>query len=377
MTSKLVEAAKSIKTSGPAVLLDLDKVEENYHKIAVGMGDAHIHYAVKANPNIEILKRLNSLGSKFDAASKGEIDRLLSIGVDPVCISFGNTIKKSADIQWAYEKGVDLFAADSEMELDKIAKHAPNSKVYIRMLVGATEADWPLSRKFGCSSVHVVPLFHYAAKLGLKPVGISFHVGSQTRHPHMWYNTLDIAAAVWHNAIEEGFNPLLLNIGGGFPSFYGDPITEMQDYSRDLREAIEIRFGPVQYLMAEPGRGLVGDAGVIVSEVLLVSRKHPDDSVRWVYLDIGKFSGLSETIDEAIKYEFLIPGRENEETSECILAGPTCDSADVLYEVNKVWLPEGLTAGDRFIIKSAGAYTTTYSTVWFNGFDPLEEIVVG
>lgn len=374
--AKLLQAAREIAVSGPTVLLDIDQVERNYHEFVRGLPGAHVHYAVKANPNKEILKRLHNLGSRFDAASRGEIARLLDLGVPPEHISFGNTIKKPSDIAWAHAQGVYLFAVDSEMELEKVARHAPGSSVFVRMLVRSSEAEWPLSRKFGCSTTYIPILLQYAQELGLVPVGLSFHVGSQTRHPYMWDDTLDLVAAVWNNAREEGFNLYLLNIGGGFPAYYGVDITDPQEYGEYISYAIESRFEGVTYLMAEPGRGMVGNAGVVVSEVLLVSHKNPEDELRWVYLDIGKFSGLSETIDEAIKYQFLVPGREHEETSECVLAGPTCDSADVLYETNKVQLPVGLTVGDRFVVLSAGAYTTTYSTVWFNGFDPLAEIVL-
>lgn len=376
MTNKLIQSSENIQVNGPTVLLDIDQVEQNYQGFVAGFPNAYVHYAVKANPNVEILKRLHSLGSRFDAASRGEIQRLLDIGVHPEHISFGNTIKKTSDIEWAYERGITLFAADSEMELEKISVHAPGSSVFIRMLVRSTEAEWPLSRKFGCSTTYVPILLDYACQLELTPAGLSFHVGSQTRHPYMWDDTLDLVAAVWANAREKGHELYLLNIGGGFPAYYGVDITNPGEYGEYISHAINNRFEGVTYLMAEPGRGLVGNAGVIISEVLLVSRKNPEDELRWVYLDIGKFSGLSETIDEAIKYQFVIPGRELEETSECILAGPTCDSADVLYENNKVQLPVGLRSGDRLIILSTGAYTTTYSTVWFNGFDPLQEIVI-
>jgi ornithine decarboxylase len=358
------------------VLLDIDQVETNFNEFVRGLPDAYVHYAVKANPNPAILTRLNDLGCRFDAASRGEISRLLVLGVNPAHISFGNTIKKPADIEFAASFGITLFAADSEMELDKIARHAPGSEVFIRMLVSATEAEWPLSRKFGCGSNYVIPLLHYARSLGLIPAGLSFHVGSQTRHPYMWDDTLDVVAAVWRNAQEEGLPLYLLNIGGGFPAYYGTEITGTVEYGQAIQHAIDSRFEGVTYLMAEPGRGLVGNAGIVVSEVLLVSRKHQEDVTRWVYLDIGKFSGLSETEGEAIRYQFMVVGREHEETSPCILAGPTCDSADVLYERNQVQLPVGLTCGDRFLVLSAGAYTTTYSTTWFNGFDPLQEIVL-
>ena len=374
--SKLEDFAKKYSGETPVVILDVDQVEKNYMSMKRGMPTAHIHYAVKSNPNKQILTRLNEIGCKFDAASVGEIDLLLSIGVDCKNISFGNTIKKRKDIKYAYEKGIDLFAIDAEEEIEKIADVAPNSRVFARMIITTTEAEWPLSRKFGCSPDHVINILDYAKEKGLNTVGLSFHIGSQTKHPMMWKDTLISISKLWSSARQKGHNLYLLNIGGGFPSYYGIPITDLETYCAQLGSIIDNNFEGVEYLMAEPGRGLVGDAGIIVSEVVLVSKKHPSDENRWVYLDIGKFSGLSETMEEAIKYQFIIPEKENSEKSLCILAGPTCDSADVLYEKNKVSLPIDLKAADKFIIKNTGAYTTTYSAVWFNGFSPLKEIVV-
>jgi ornithine decarboxylase len=355
----------------PTLVIDVDQVENNYHALKQGMVNAHIHYAVKSNPHPAILKRLVELGCRFDAASIGEILMCIDAGADPKHVSFGNTVKSPSAIEAATQIGIDLFAADAEEELEKIARHAPGSRVFIRVLMRSTEAEWPLSRKFGCSSSMVIPLMDLAVKLGLKPVGLSFHVGSQTRHPHMWYDSLDAVAAIWHNAREHGHNLTLLNIGGGFPAYYGVDITDPTEYGSTILESVKERFGDVEYIMAEPGRGLVGNAGAIAAEALLVSRKHEEDPVRWVYLSIGRFSGLAETEAEAIKYQFLVPGKENSETAPCIVAGPTCDSADVLYEKNQVQLPVDLKSGDRIIIKTCGAYTSTYSTVAFNGFEPL------
>ena len=374
--NRLVSHAQTNKFDRPTLLIDVDQVEENYNQLKAGMPSAHIHYAVKANPHPEILKRLVSLGCRFDAASIGEIDMCLAAGADPAHISFGNTVKRVQDVKDAYAKGISLFAADASEELAKISEHAPKSNVFIRVLMRSTEAEWPLSRKFGCSSSMVIPLMHEAQELELNPVGLSFHVGSQTRHPHMWYDSLDSVAAIWHNAIEEGFTLNLLNIGGGFPAYYGVDITEPEEYGERILEAVKDRFGEVDYIMAEPGRGLVGSAGCIAAEVLLVSRKHEEDPVRWVYLNIGRFHGLAETEAEAIKYQFLTPDSDSTNLSPCILAGPTCDSADVMYEEHKVNLPNDLTYGDRFIILNCGAYTSTYSTVAFNGFPPLRVEVI-
>lgn len=374
--NKLEQYIRDNTFERPTLVLDIDQVEKNYRALKRGMPKAHIHYAVKSNPHPKILKRLVKLGCRFDAASMGEIQMCLDAGAKPEHISFGNTIKRPQDITWAVEKGIKLFSADAEEELEKIARLAPGSQVFIRILISSAEAEWPLSRKFGCSSSYAIPLLDYAKGLDLDPVGLSFHVGSQTKHPYMWYDCLDTVAAIWQNARDEGHNLWLLNIGGGFPAYYGVDITDPENYGIELMAAIHERFDGVEYIMAEPGRGMVGSAGAMAAEVLLVSRKTPGDPVRWVYLNVGRFSGLAEVEGEAIKYQFVIPGREDEETSGCILAGPTCDSADILYEKNKVELPVDLAAGDRIIIKTCGAYTSTYSTIAFNGFPPLEVVVM-
>jgi ornithine decarboxylase len=359
----------------PTLVLDIDRVEEQYHALKAGLGHARIHYAVKANPQREIVERLVDLGSGFDAASRAEVELCLSLGARPENISFGNTVKKVRDIEFAFHAGVTLFAADAEEELEKIAEHAPGAQVYIRLIVDASEADWPLSRKFGCARDKAVVLLDMAARLGLEPVGFSFHVGSQTKRAEMWTATLDQIAAVWTAAHEAGHNLSLLNIGGGFPAYYGEEIQRPTAYAARVMELIEERFGHVAHVMAEPGRGLVAEAGAIAAEVLLVSKKSDLDLHRWVYLDIGKFSGLAETMDEAIRYQFLTD-RDHESTGPCILAGPSCDSADVLYEKRPVDLPLGLKSGDRFIIRNCGAYTSTYSSVGFNGFPPLDIVVI-
>ncbi len=359
----------------PTLVLDIDAVAAQFDALAAGLGRADIHYAVKANPEPRIIERLVNRGAHFDAASRGEIELCLSQGARPGTISFGNTVKRPSDIAFAHAAGITLFAADAEEELEKIAAHAPGAEVYIRLIVEASGADWPLTRKFGTSRDKVLALMALARDLGLAPVGLSFHVGSQTRDPAMWEGTLDQVAAVWNTAAAAGFPLTLLNIGGGFPAFYGDDIPHPTHYAAAVMDLVEARFPGVARVMAEPGRGLVAEAGMIAAEVLLVARKSDDDLCRWVYLDIGKFSGLAETIDEAIRYQFTTD-RDHEPTGPCILAGPSCDSADVLYEKRPVGLPLGLRAGDKVIIRNCGAYTSSYASVGFNGFPPLDVVVI-
>jgi len=191
----------------------------------------------------------------------------------------------------------------------------------------------------------------------------------------MWASALDAAHALWTEAAEAGHALRILNIGGGFPAFYGEPMPRTEEYAAEVMRMVRHRFGTDVHVMAEPGRGLVAEAGVIVAEVLLVARKDQDDLARWVFLDIGKFSGLAETMDEAIRYQFETR-HDDAETGPCILAGPSCDSADVLYEKRPVQLPLDLESGDRIRILCTGAYTSSYSSIGFNGFPPLAAVFV-
>jgi ornithine decarboxylase len=168
----------------------------------------------------------------------------------------------------------------------------------------------------------------------------------------------------------------MVNMGGGFPTRYLKDIPTAEAYGSAIFDALSKHFGNrIPETIIEPGRGMVGNAGVIKSEVVLISNKSANDNVRWVYLDIGKFGGLAETMDEAIRYDIKTP-RDGADKTPCVLAGPTCDSADVLYEKNAYPMPVSLTIGDEIFIEGTGAYTTTYSAVAFNGFEPLKSYVI-
>jgi len=359
----------------PTLVVSRQRVAEAYDALKSGLGIARIHYAVKANPEPAVIATLVRKGSGFDAASRAEIELCLSQGARACDISFGNTIKRGTDIAFAHQAGVQLFAADSEAELEKIAQNAPGAKVYIRLIVENSLADWPLSRKFGCAPSAMLGLLDHARALGLVAYGLSFHVGSQTRQAEFWNPVLDDVAVLWHSARAAGHDLQLLNLGGGFPAFYGQPVQSKRSYAAAVVAAVAARFGEIPHLMAEPGRGLVAEAGHIAAEVLLVSRKSADDLHRWVYLDIGRFSGLAETEGEAIRYQFVTP-HDGTETGPCVMAGPSCDSADILYEKRPVNLPLALRHGDKVIIRNCGAYTSAYSSVGFNGFPPLDVIVL-
>jgi len=372
MNERIARFLADRRPESPCLVVDLDVVAESYEMLRRYLPLAKIFYAVKANPADEVLGMLREMGSSFDVASRGEVELVLDKGISAERVSFGNTIKKERDIAFAYERGVRLFALDSEMELEKIARAAPGSRVFCRILSDCVGAEWPLSRKFGCEPTMAADVLEHAHRLGLEAYGISFHVGSQQRNPHAWDRALASAAGVFRECGERGLTLSMVNLGGGFPTKYLKHVPTVKTYGSAIFRALRRHFGNrIPETIIEPGRGMVGNAGVIEAEVVLVSKKSENDDVRWVYLDIGKFGGLAETMDESIRYAIRTP-RDGDELSPCVLAGPTCDSADVMYEKQPYALPVSLEIGDRVLIEGTGAYTATYSSVAFNGFPPLK-----
>jgi ornithine decarboxylase len=356
MTERIRDFLRNRRDDSPCLVVDLAVVRENYRAFAHALPDSRVFYAVKANPAPELLGLLVSLGSCFDTASVAEIEMVLAAGSAPDRISFGNTIKKERDIARAYALGVRLFAVDCKPEVEKVARAAPGARVFCRILFSCAGAEWPLSRKFGCDPEMAVDVLDHAHRQGLEAYGVSFHVGSQQRRTQAWDEALKSASTVFRACAERGINLSMVNLGGGFPTKYLKEVPSVEAYGRSIFRALRKHFGNrIPETIIEPGRGMVGNAGVIEAEVVLVSKKSENDSVRWVYLDIGKFGGLAETMDEAIRYPIRT----------------TCDSADVLYERKHYDLPVSLEIGDKVLIEGTGAYTATYAAVAFNGFAPL------
>jgi ornithine decarboxylase len=376
MTTRIREFLKHRTDNGPCLVVDLDVVRENYQNFAKVLPDTKVFYAVKANPAPEILKLLADLGCCFDVASLPETHQVLAAGATPERISYGNTIKKEREIAEAFRLGVTLFAVDCEAEVEKVARAAPGSRVICRIHCDGSGAEWPLSRKFGCEPAYAADILEHAHKSGLVPYGISFHVGSQQHNVEAWDRALASAAAVFRTCAERGIALSIVNLGGGFPARYVRKTPKLESYGKAIFKALRKHFGNnLPNTIVEPGRGLVGNAGLIEAEVVLIAKRSPEDEVRWVYLDIGKFHGLAETIGESIRYPIRTT-HDRDETSPCIIAGPTCDSVDVLYEKTPYPLPVSLAIGDKVIIEATGAYTATYSSVGFNGYPPLRQYVI-
>ena len=363
----LLDPALPTLTTSPTPRLELHvpTAVARFRQLRAALPSTAVHYAVKANPHPVLLRALVAAGSSFDVASPAEVRACLDAGARADDLVYSNPIKLRADVVSAAELGVRLFVVDSPEETRKVAEAAPGTAVLCRIVTSGSGSDWPLSRKYGCSTSEAVEVLRLAAGLGLDPAGVSFHVGSQQRDPSAWDAPIEASSRIFAALRQAGLRPWLLDLGGGFPAALEGGAPALDAYGAAIRRSLRRRFGSRRpRTIIEPGRSIVADSGRLVTSVVAVV--HRGDT-RWVYLDAGVFTGLVETLDEAIRYRL-----------ETDVAGPTCDSADVLYEKQPVHLPLALAEGDRVVLTSAGAYTTCYSTVGFNGFAPLPtELVLG
>jgi ornithine decarboxylase len=371
LTPKIQSFLDSAAPQTPCLILDLDLVARNYAALRAALPVAKIYYAVKANPAAPILRLLARMGACFDAASLAEIEACLAAGAAAENISFGNTVKKPAAIAAAHAHGVPLFAFDSIEELEKIARYAPGAKVYCRIAVNNMGADWPLSKKFGTTRARAKELMLMAPELGLQAYGLSFHVGSQQTGTAAYETAIAEVATLFADLKELGLELKMLNLGGGFPIRYRDDVPDTGRFGTAIMNAMTRHFGnDLPGMLIEPGRAIVGNAGVVAAEVVLVCRRMAEDERRWVYLDIGRYGGLAETEGEAIRYRITAGGGA---AGPVVLAGPSCDGVDILYQETPYFLPLDLAAGERVLIHDAGAYVTSYASQNFNGFTPLAE----
>ena len=345
----------------PCLVIDPSVVTERARELATGFPQSRLRYAVKANPEPAVLRAVLAAGGGFDVASPAEIDACLAAGARPESLSYGNTIKKPGDIAYAFSLGVREFTTDAGSDIEHLAEHAPGASVSVRTLVDGPASATPFGRKFGCATSDAAGLLRRAAELGLDAAGVAFHVGSQQPEPAAWDH--GIAAAAKVSAEVGGLRRL--NIGGGFGITYHSPVPSLAEYATAIRRSLDQHFPAPPEITLEPGRAVVADAGLIRTEVVLVAHRGEH---RWVYLDIGRYNGLAETENEAIPYRFAAGEGPR---GPVVIAGPTCDGDDVLYQRTPYELPLALRAGDRLDILDAGAYTATYSSVSFNGIEPL------
>ena len=349
----------------PTLIMDLEGIKRRYLEIRYHFPQFKVYYAVKANDHPEVIKVLAELGSGFEIASSGELSKILDLGIKPEKVISSNPIKPTDFIDYAYRNGVNRFVVDSFTEVDKIAKLAPRSRVYVRLVVPNEGSDWPLSKKFGVDVDTALDILLYAQDKGLVPYGITFHVGSQCNNFRNWLIGIKRASDFWQRAKAKGLRLQMLNIGGGLPVKYTYESLRIEDVAYYVRGLLQ-KFMPTlpHELQIEPGRGVVGDQGLLICRVIGKAKRGEEN---WLYIDTGVFNGLAEALG-GIRYPFYVE-REGE-LKEWTIGGVSCDSMDVV--ARRVVLPEP-EVGDYVYILSAGAYTTVYAAE-FNGF-PKPEVV--
>lgn len=350
----------------PYLLLDKEVIKEKVSVIGKNIKNSKVFYAVKANPDIEVLRFLNSLGTGFEIASEGELQILASLGVEPERIITSNPIKTFKFLEYAVDYGINYFAYDSVVEVEKLVRYVPGCNVYIRLTVPNEGSEWPLSKKFGVELDYASDLLIYAKAKGLNPVGITFHVGSQCNNIYNWNSAVDKARNLWDIAEQNGIKLRMLNIGGGYPIRYTKNVVDVETIEKKINKVIYQKFQEDIDIFIEPGRAVVGDAGIFVSTVIGKAARGDEN---WLYIDVGVFNGLMESIG-GIKYSYVV-GRRGE-LKTWTIAGPSCDSFDVIDK--EVELPEP-EIGNRILILSSGAYTISYASE-FNGFSIPKTILI-
>jgi ornithine decarboxylase len=358
----------------PCLVVDTDAVAARAREFRSAFPGALVRYAVKANPAPPVLDALVAAGAGFDVAGPAELALCLERGADPAGLAYGNPIKKPRDIAYAFERGVREFTSDAPGDVDHLGRHAPGAAVSIRVVLDAPDSVTPFGRKIGCEPAEALDLVLRATALGLRP-GIAFHVGSQQPDVAAWEIGIATAAKLFAEAAAQGVAMTRLNLGGGFATTHRTAVPSLARYATTIATALDTYFpGERPELMLEPGRVLVADAGLLRTEVVLVAHR---GARRWVYLDIGRYNGLAEAENEAIAYRFEPVGAHDGPSGPVVLAGPTCDGDDVLYQRTPYELPLSVQTGDRLDLPGTGAYTASYASVGFNGIEPLRTYCLG
>lgn len=350
----------------PFMVVSLDKVEENYSCLRKRLPRVKVFYAVKANPEPAVLRRLAALGSNFDVASEGEIRLLVSLGIDGSRMIYANPVRPPDSISLAARAGVDKFTFDDESEIPKLAENAPGANVLVRVQVENDSAVVNLNEKFGAAPELVLPLLHKARAAGLIPAGICFHVGSQSLRADAYDRALRLCRRLFDEAARQGMELRLLDIGGGLPiPELGQPEPDLDAMTGSIRSALDKLFPDVE-IWSEPGRYMCGTAVNLVAGVIGTKLRGGQP---WYVLDDGLYGSYNGIVFDhwAYKLEFF---REGEKIPS-VFVGPSCDSIDV---VARDWPAPRLQIGDRVLTPEAGAYCSAAAT-GFNGFHPARTVV--
>jgi len=358
------------KHKTPLMIIRRSILEKQYNRFRKCLPDVIPYYAIKANSHPGIIKTFIKLGAGFDVASAFEMKHVLKLGASPSKIIFANTIKTEEDIICARRRGVRLMTFDNEPELYKLAKNYPRAHVLARIKVSNHGSVVELSLKFGADAEQAFLLLRKAKALGLVPMGVSFHVGSQSTNVENYLQALSLTASIFDKAKENDLPLKIVDIGGGFPiqHFDSEIGINFERMACQIKHQLKASFDKNVKFIAEPGRFLVGPAGVLVTQV--IGRAFRNNK-NYYYINDGIYQDFSGMIFDHCRYEFKTLRRGQKFLST--LAGPTCDSFDTLSLNEEI--PE-LYVGDVVYVKNIGAYSCASSCANFNGFPPAKIIVV-
>jgi ornithine decarboxylase len=345
------ESIKRLVTryGSPLFIIDAARVRAQYRRLAAALPGVDLHYALKPLPHFSVIDTLHVEGACFDLATNGEVELVRRLKVAPERCIHTHPIKRDSDIRTALSYGVDRFVIDNPDELRKFVKYRNRSSLLIRVSFSSPEARCDLSRKFGCEPQAVSDLLRLAADLRIKIDGLSFHVGSQAAGPAMFIEAIARCGELMRSAVQMGHNPGILDIGGGFPVDYRERSMPIEEFCAPIRAALA-ELAPTMRVIAEPGRYICAPAAISVTTVMGRALR---GGRWWYYLDDGLYGSYSGQIYDHAAYpvEALVPAGA---THPSVLAGPTCDSIDVINE--HLDLPK-LDVGDLIVGRAMGAYT--------------------
>ena len=352
----------------PLLILDCDAVRRQYRALSAALPGVALHYALKPLPHAAVVSTLMEEGAFFDLASSGEVAMVAGLGVDPARTIHTHPIKRDSDIRDALDYGCTTFVVDNPDELVKFVPYASEVRLLLRLSFRSPDAKVDLSKKFGCSPEAAPALLQQAASLGIRIQGLSFHVGSQALEPNKHVEAIHACAAIMTEASQQGLPALeVLDIGGGFPVDYREEVQPIESFCQPIREALA-ELPATLRVIAEPGRYIAAPAMTAVSSVM---GKALREGRWWYYLDDGIYGSYSGQLFDHTHYpvdslEFF------GERSPSVLAGPTCDSIDVIDD--DIMLP-ALECGDLIVGRMMGAYTWASATE-FNFFRKAEIVVI-
>ena len=338
----------------PLFIVDAERVRRQYQRLAAALPGVDLHYALKPLPLAAVIATLREEGACFDLATNGEVALVNRLGVAPERCIHTHPIKRDSDIRTALSHGVNRFVVDNPDEMRKFVKFRTRASLLIRISFHSPDALCDLSRKFGCEPQAVAGLLELARELRLQVDGLSFHVGSQSARPDMYTQAIGVCRDLMRAAAQGGQNLGILYIGGGFPVDYAQASMPIEEFCAPIRAALA-RFGPEVRIMAEPGRYIAAPAAVAVASVMGRAQRA---GRWWYYLDDGLYGSYSGQVYDHVTYpvEALVPAGP---TYPSVLAGPTCDSIDVISD--QLMLPK-LDLGDLVVGRQMGAYTHASAT---------------